>query len=305
MSLFDRIRQGLGRSSDALVRGLRGAVGTGKIDEPVLEELVERLVRADVGLDTAEALVERLRKRAWGRTYRDADELLDWLCDCTVEHLGPAQPFEIGPGLQIVAIVGVNGAGKTTTIGKLAHRFQSQGRKVLVGACDTFRAAAVDQLEEWCRRADVPCIRQNPGADPAAVAYDAVAAAIGRGSDLVLLDTAGRLQNRTDLMNELGKILKVVGKHDSSFPQHTWLVLDGNTGQNAMSQAKLFHQTAPLTGLVVTKLDGSAKGGSVLSLRDAAAAPVLFLGVGETLDDLVPFEPTAFARALFERGEIA
>lgn len=305
MSLFDRIRQGLGRSSEALVRGLRGAIGTGKIDEAVLEELVERLVRADVGLETAEALVERLRKRAWGRAYRDVEELLDWLCDCTLEHLGPAQPFEMGPGLQVVAIVGVNGAGKTTTIGKLAHRFQSQGRKVLVGACDTFRAAAVDQLEEWCRRADVPCVRQKPGADPAAVAYDAVAAAIGRGSDLVLLDTAGRLQNRTDLMNELGKILKVVGKHDASFPQHTWLVLDGNTGQNALSQAKLFHQTAPLTGLVVTKLDGSAKGGSVLSLRDAAAAPVLFLGVGESLDDLVPFEPTIFARALFERGEIA
>jgi len=305
MSLIDRIRQGLGRSSEVLVRGLRGAVGTGRIDEAVLEDLVERLVRADVGLDTAEALVERLRKRSWGRAYRDVEELLDWLCDCAVEHLGPPQPFEMGPGLQVVAIVGVNGAGKTTTIGKLAHRFQSQGRRVLVGACDTFRAAAVDQLEEWCRRADVPCVRQKPGADPAAVAYDAVAAAIGRGSDLVLLDTAGRLQNRTDLMNELGKILKVVGKHDASFPQHTWLVLDGNTGQNAISQAKLFHQTAPLTGLVVTKLDGSAKGGSVLSLRDAAAAPVLFLGVGESLDDLVPFDPSIFARALFERGEIA
>jgi len=305
MSLLNRIRQGLGRSSEALVRGLRGAIGTGKIDEPVLEDLVERLVRADVALDTAEALVERLRKRAWGRSYQDAEELIDWLCDCALEHLGPARPFQLEPGLQVVAIVGVNGAGKTTTIGKLAHRFQSQGRKVLVGACDTFRAAAVDQLEEWCRRADVPCVRQKPGADPAAVAYDAIAAAQGRGCDLVLLDTAGRLQNRTDLMNELGKILKVVGKHDASFPQHTWLVLDGNTGQNALSQAKLFHETAPLTGLVVTKLDGSAKGGAVLSLRDAAAAPVLFLGVGESLDDLVPFDPDTFARALFGRGEIA
>jgi fused signal recognition particle receptor len=305
MSLFDRIRQGLGRSSEALIRGLRGVAGTGRLDEAVLEDLVERLVRADVGLETAEALGETLRRRAWGRTWRDHGELLDWLCECAVEHLGPAVPFDPGPGLQVVAVVGVNGAGKTTTVGKLAHRLRAQGRNVLVGACDTFRAAAVDQLEEWCRRADVPCVRQKAGADPAAVAYDAVAAAAGRGADLVLLDTAGRLQNRADLMGELGKILKVVGKHDASFPQHTWLVLDGNTGQNALSQAKLFHQTAPLTGLVVTKLDGTAKGGAVLSLRAAAAAPVLFLGTGEKIDDLVPFDPVSFSRALFDRQEPA
>jgi fused signal recognition particle receptor len=303
MNLFQRIRQGLGRSSDVLVRSLRAAVGTGRIDEATLEDLTERLVRADTGLETAEALVECLRRKAWGRAYRDADELLDWLSQCAVEHLGAVGPFELGPGLQVVAIVGVNGAGKTTTIGKLAQRFSAQGRKVLVGACDTFRAAAVDQLEEWCRRADVPCVRQKPGADPAAVAYDAVAAARTRGCDLVLLDTAGRLQNRTDLMNELGKILKVVGKHDPSYPQHTWLVLDGNTGQNAVSQGKLFHETAPLTGLVVTKLDGTAKGGAVLSLQGVVQAPVLFLGVGETIDDLVPFEAEAFVRALFDREE--
>ena len=300
MSLLDRIRRGLGRSSEALVRGLRGVAGAGRIDEKVLEDLVERLVRADVSLETAEALVERLRRRAWGRSYRDLGELVGWLRECALEHLGPDVPFELAPGLQVVAVVGVNGAGKTTTVGKLAHRFQEQGRKVLVGACDTFRAAAVDQLEEWCRRADVPCVRQKPGADPAAVAFDAVAAAIGRGCDLVLLDTAGRLQNRADLMAELGKILKVVAKHDPSFPQHTWLVLDGNTGQNALSQARLFHQTSPLTGLVVTKLDGTAKGGTVLSLRDAAAAPVLFLGIGEGLDDLVPFGSESFTTALFD-----
>lgn len=301
MNLIQRIRLGLGRSSDALVRSLRAAVGTGRIDEITLEDLTERLVRADTGLETAEALVERLRRRAWGRSYRDADELLDWLSECAIEHLGNPRPFTLGPGLQIVAIVGVNGAGKTTTIGKLAQRFRAEGRKVLVGACDTFRAAAVDQLEEWCRRADVPCIRQLPGADPAAVAFDAVAAARTRGCDLVLLDTAGRLQNRTDLMNELGKILKVVGKHDPSFPQHTWLVLDGNTGQNAVSQGKLFHETAPLTGIVVTKLDGTARGGAVLSLQGVVQAPVLFLGVGEAIEDLVPFEAEAFVRALFDR----
>lgn len=301
MNLFQRIRLGLVRSSDALVRSLRAAVGTGRIDEATLEDLAERLVRADTGLETAEALVERLRRRAWGRSYRDADELLDWLSECAIEHLGNPEPFELGPGLQVVAIVGVNGAGKTTTIGKLAQRFRAQGRSVLVGACDTFRAAAVDQLEEWCRRADVPCVRQRPGADPAAVAFDAVAAARARGCDLVLLDTAGRLQNRTDLMSELGKILKVVGKHDASFPQHTWLVLDGNTGQNAVSQGKLFHETAPLTGIVVTKLDGTAKGGAVLSLQGVVRAPVLFLGVGEAIDDLVPFDAATFVRALFDR----
>jgi fused signal recognition particle receptor len=304
MNLFQRIRQGLGRSSDVMVRSLRAVVGTGRIDEATLEELTERLVRADTGMETAEALVERLRRKAWGRPYRDADELLDWLCECAIEHLGSSVSFELGEGLQVVAIVGVNGAGKTTTIGKLAQRFSAQGRKVLVGACDTFRAAAVDQLEEWCRRADVPCVRQKSGADPAAVAYDAVAAARTRGCDLVLLDTAGRLQNRTDLMNELGKILKVVGKHDPSFPQHTWLVLDGNTGQNAVSQGKLFHETAPLTGIVVTKLDGTAKGGAVLSLQGVVQAPVLFLGVGETIDDLVPFEAESFVRALFDRKPV-
>ncbi|HNY29457.1 MAG TPA: signal recognition particle-docking protein FtsY [Fibrobacteria bacterium] len=303
MSLFERIRQGLGRTSDALVRSLKGMVGTGRIDESTLEDLVERLVRADVGIETAEDLVERLRRRAWGRQYRDTDELLDWLADCAVELLGPSEAFLPSEGLQVVAIVGVNGAGKTTTIGKLAQRLRSQGRNVLVGACDTFRAAAVDQLEEWCRRAEVPCVRQKPGADPAAVAYDAVASAKVRGCDVVLLDTAGRLQNRADLMAELGKILKVVAKHDPSYPQHVWLVLDGNTGQNAVSQAKLFHETAPLTGLVVTKLDGTAKGGAVLSLRKVVQTPVLFLGLGEKIDDLVPFQPREYARALFERSE--
>jgi fused signal recognition particle receptor len=305
MNFLERIRLGLGRSSDALVRSLRAAVGTGRIDQATLDELADRLVRADIGLETAEALVERLRRRSWGRSYRDADELLDWLSECAIEHLGRSEPFALGPGLQVVAIVGVNGAGKTTTIGKLARRFRAQGRNVLVGACDTFRAAAVDQLEEWCRRAEVPCVRQKPGADPAAVAYDAVEAGKSRGCDLVLLDTAGRLQNRTDLMGELGKILKVVGKHDPSYPQHTWLVLDGNTGQNAVSQGRLFHETAPLTGIVVTKLDGTAKGGAVLSLQGVVRAPVLFLGVGETMDDLIPFDPETFVRALFDRESLS
>jgi fused signal recognition particle receptor len=303
MSWLSRIREGLGRTRETLVRGLRAALGTGKIDEATLEELTDRLVRADVGLDTAEALVERLRKKAWGRAYQDSDELLGWLAECTQEAMGPSRPFELPAGLQVVAIVGVNGAGKTTTIGKLAHKYRAQGRKVLVGACDTFRAAAVDQLEEWCRRADVPCIRQKPGADPAAVAYDAVAAAIARGCDLVLLDTAGRLQNRADLMAELSKIMKVVGKHDASFPQHTWLVLDGNTGQNAVSQARLFHETARLTGLVLTKLDGTAKGGAILALPAIVPAPVLFLGMGEKIDDLIPFDAPTFVQALFDRGE--
>lgn len=303
MSWLSRIREGLGRTRETLVRGLRAALGTGKIDEATLEELTDRLVRADVGLDTAEALVDRLRKKAWGRTYQDSEELLGWLAECTQEAMGPSRPFELPAGLQVVAIVGVNGAGKTTTIGKLAHKYRAQGRKVLVGACDTFRAAAVDQLEEWCRRADVPCIRQKAGADPAAVAYDAVAAAIARGCDLVLLDTAGRLQNRADLMAELSKIMKVVGKHDASYPQHTWLVLDGNTGQNAVSQAKLFHETARLTGLVLTKLDGTAKGGAILALPAIVPAPVLFLGMGEKIDDLIPFDSQTFVQALFDRGD--
>lgn len=302
MSWLERIRQGLGRTRETLVRSIRAGFGAGKIDEPLLEDLVEKLLRADVGPETADDLAERLRKKAWGRSYENADELLKWLAECTREMLGDTRPPDLGPGLQVVAIVGVNGAGKTTTIGKLAARYKAQGRKVLVGACDTFRAAAVDQLEAWCQRADVPCVRQKPGADPAAVAYDAVAAARTRGCDLVLLDTAGRLQNRADLMAELSKILRVVGKHDPSFPQHTWLVLDGNTGQNAVSQARLFHETARLTGIVVTKLDGTAKGGAILSLPKVVPAPVLFLGMGEGLDDLVPFDPDDFVKGLFEES---
>lgn len=302
MSWLERIRQGLGRTRETLVRTIRAGFGAGKIDEALLEDLVEKLLRADVGPETADDLAERLRRKAWGRSYENADELLKWLAECTREMLGDFRPPELGPGLQVVAIVGVNGAGKTTTIGKLAARYKAQGRKVLVGACDTFRAAAVDQLEAWCLRADVPCVRQKTGADPAAVAFDAVAAARTRGCDLVLLDTAGRLQNRSDLMAELAKILRVVGKHDPSFPQHTWLVLDGNTGQNAVSQARLFHETAKLTGIVVTKLDGTARGGAILSLPKVVSAPVLFLGMGEGLDDLVPFEPDDFVKGLFEES---
>ena len=300
MSWLSRIREGLGLTRETLVRTIRAGFGAGRIDDALLEELVERLLRADVGPETADDLAERLRKTAWGRSYKDADELLGWLAGCARGLLGEPRPLQLGPGLQVVAIVGVNGAGKTTTIGKLAARFKAQGRKVLVGACDTVRAAAVDQLEEWCRRADVPCVRQKPGADPAAVAYDAVAAAISRDCDLVLLDTAGRLQNRADLMAELSKILRVVGKHDASFPQHTWIVLDGNTGQNAVSQVKLFHETARLTGIVVTKLDGTAKGGAILSLSKVVPAPVLFLGLGEKVEDLVPFDPDEFVQGLFE-----
>lgn len=300
MSWLAKIRQGLGKTRETLVRTIRAGFGAGRIDDQLLEELSERLIRADVGPETADDLAERLRKKAWGRSYKDADELLGWLSECARDLVGEPRPLVLGPGLQVVAVVGVNGAGKTTTIGKLAARFKADGRKVLVGACDTFRAAAVDQLEAWCQRADVPCVRQKPGADPAAVAYDAVAAAVSRGCDLVLLDTAGRLQNRADLMAELSKILRVTGKHDASYPQHVWLVLDGNTGQNAVSQVKLFHETARLTGIVVTKLDGTAKGGAILSLSKEVPAPVLFLGLGEKIDDLIPFDPDDFVRGLFE-----
>jgi fused signal recognition particle receptor len=299
MGLFDKIRQGLAKTREELARGIKGSLGVGKIDEALLESLEERLIRADVGLETSAELVRRLREKAWGRSYSDTAELLSWLSECVREWLGETSAFTFGPGLQVVVVVGVNGAGKTTTIGKLAKRFQAEGRQVLVGACDTFRAAAVDQLEEWCRRAEVPCIRQAQGADPAAVAFDAVAAAKSRGKDLVLLDTAGRLQNKADLMKELEKLLRVVGRHGEGLPQHVWLVLDGNTGQNAVSQAKLFGEVAPLTGLVITKIDGTARGGALLAMRQVTQAPALFLGMGEGVDDLLPFDAAAFAAGLF------
>ncbi len=300
MGLLDRIRQGLAKTRDELVRGIKGSVGIGKIDDALLEDLEDRLIRADVGVDTSAELVKRLRDKAWGRSFSGHEELFGWLSECVREWLGDTSAFTLGDGLQVVVVVGVNGAGKTTTIGKLAKRYQNEGRKVLVGACDTFRAAAVDQLEVWCERAGVPCIRQGQGADPAAVAYDAVAAAKSRGMDLVFLDTAGRLQNKADLMKELDKLLRVVGRHGEGLPQHVWLVLDGNTGQNAVSQAKLFGEVAPLTGLVITKIDGTARGGALLAMRQATKAPALFLGVGEKVDDIIPFDAASFANGLFQ-----
>jgi fused signal recognition particle receptor len=305
--LFSRIRDGLARTRHAVVEQIAAVVPSGsRLDEDMIEQIEAVLIQADVGLPTATRMVEQLRTRVrLSGDLRGADAVLGALRDQVVEELGagcgvglpldgdlPARPF-------VILVVGVNGVGKTTTVGKLAKRYADSGRKVLVAACDTFRAAAIPQLEIWAQRAGVEMIRPQPGADPAAVAYDAFAAARARGAEVLLVDTAGRLHNKSNLMEELRKIRRSLGKQQPDAPHEVLLVLDATTGQNTLVQARTFDAVTRLTGVVLTKLDGTAKGGIVLALRHELGVPVKLIGVGEGADDLQPFDPEAFAAALF------
>lgn len=288
-----RTREKIGGTIDRIARGR-------KIDEEVLEELEEALVTADLGVTTAMELIDDMRRRVKRRELDDAEALKRALAQQVAAILAehPYQPpHEHTP--HVIMVVGVNGVGKTTTIGKLAWRFQNQGRRVLLAAGDTFRAAAAEQLEVWARRAGCELVRQQPGADPSAVAYDALEAAVSRGCQVVIIDTAGRLQTNVNLMEELKKVHRVVGKKLPGAPHEVLLVVDATTGQNAVSQAKLFHQAVPLTGIILTKLDGTAKGGVVVAIARELGLPIAYLGLGEGLDDLRPFDPEQFAAALF------
>ena len=286
--------------------------GRRKIDEDLLEDLEEALMMSDVGVDTTENIIERLRKRAVWEAYVDMNELVDMLRQ-EMAHmlvgedieaaLNNHKPFSIDEvekqdGPAVILVVGVNGVGKTTSIGKLAHRFKSEGKKVVLGAADTFRAAAVDQLKLWGERVDVPVVSQGMGADPAAVAYDTLESAKAQGADVVIIDTAGRLHNKVGLMNELTKIKRVMDKIIVGAPHEVWLVIDGSTGQNALLQAQQFSQATSLTGLIVTKLDGTAKGGAVISVCDQVKVPVRYIGVGEKMENLQDFSPLEFIDSL-------
>lgn len=300
MGLFERFKRGLAKSRFAVFGRLESLFRSGKLDDSLYDEVEEALLAADVGLETSIWIVERLRKLAREEKVTSAEELPPLMAQAMTEAMGEVDTemklVESGPTL--VLVVGVNGAGKTTSIGKLAHYYTAQGKKVILAAADTFRAAAVEQLVEWGRRANVDVIRHASGADPAAVVFDAIAAGKARKADIILCDTAGRLQNKSHLMAELAKIYKVAARELENSPHEVLLVLDGTTGQNALNQAKVFQEVVNVSGIVLTKLDGTAKGGVVLPIIREYQIPVKWIGLGEGIDDLQPFEPAAFAEAI-------
>ena len=305
----DSLDQGLAKSKRSVMNRIsRVFTGRRRIDEDLMDDLEEALILSDVGVDTTEAVLQRLRKRATWEAYVDQQELMSMLREEVLglitkddgSTMADATGYEItrGDGPHVILVVGVNGVGKTTSIAKLAHRYKSQGFQVVLGAADTFRAAAVDQLKIWGERVGVEVVSQGMGADPAAVSYDTLQAAVKREADLVIVDTAGRLHNKVNLMNELGKIKRVMSKVLPAAPHEVWLVLDGSTGQNALEQAKRFAEVTDVTGLVLTKLDGTAKGGVVLAISDQLKVPVRFVGVGEKMEDLQEFQPMEFVDSL-------
>ncbi|MGD8561774.1 MAG: signal recognition particle-docking protein FtsY [Desulfarculaceae bacterium] len=298
--ILSRMFSRLGKTRDKISGSIDRITLGRKIDDEVLDDLEEVLVTADLGVKTSLALIEDLRGKVGRSQLGDAQMLKDALRSGIKDILEEAA---CEPSRQndphVVLVVGVNGVGKTTTIGKLAHHFSSQGRKVLLAAADTFRAAAIEQLEVWAQRTGCPVVRQQHGADPSAVAYDALEAAIARSRDLVIVDTAGRLHTKVNLMEELKKIHRVLGKRLPGAPHEVLLVLDATTGQNALNQAKLFHEAVPLSGVVLTKLDGTAKGGIVVAIASEMKLPICFVGLGEGVEDLRPFEAEAFAEAIF------
>ncbi len=278
----------------------RAVAGRSRVDDDTLDAIEEALVESDMGVDTTLKVIDALEERVAKDKYMSFDELVGLLREeisSLVED--NVQPFDFTKKPYIILVVGVNGVGKTTTIGKLAHMLRSQGRKVILGAADTFRAAAVDQLTIWAERAGVEIVRQNMGSDPASVAYDTVAAAVARGADVAIIDTAGRLHNRLDLMNELTKIRKVISKVVPDAPHDVMLIIDASTGQNAFQQAQEFLRATQITSLAVTKLDGTAKGGVVVGVSDRFHIPVKFIGVGEKIEDLKVFDKEEFVARLF------
>jgi len=299
--LFSRIKQGLTKTRDSIMSGVEQVFASFRsVDEELFEELEEALIMADMGVETSMAILEKLRQRVISENIKDSDGVKVILAEeISASLTTDTAPFN--PKFPAVfLIIGVNGAGKTTTVGKLTKWFKSEGKSVLVAAADTFRAAAIDQLGVWCERADVTMIRQAENSDPAAVVYDAVAATKARGIDLLICDTAGRLHNKKNLMEELRKINKIISTQYPEAHREVLLVLDATTGQNALQQAKLFKEVADIAGIILTKLDGTTKGGIVVSIKNELDIPVRYVTLGEGIDDLQPFDADMFARALFE-----
>ena len=305
-SWFSRLKDGLSKTRNNILGQISGLLRVGRtIDEELMEEIEEILIQADVGVNTTLELMDNVREVVREKGLNDASELADILKQEMLKLLGEDTPIKVDGGQpHTILVLGINGAGKTTTIGKLAHRFRSEGNRVIVAAGDTFRAAAADQLAIWCDRAGVELIQGGEGADPASVVFDAIEAAKSRQADLLIVDTAGRLHTKKPLMDELSKIGRVMGRAIPEAPHEVLLVLDGTAGQNAIMQAKVFNEAVPITGVAVTKLDGTAKGGIVIAVKQEIGAPVRLIGIGEKLDDLRDFVGRDFVEALFEREEV-
>lgn len=303
MGFFSKIKEGLKKTRDAVVGQIDSMLKSfTKIDEELFEELEELLVMGDVGVPTAEKICNELRARVKSEGIKDPSAIHTLLEETVSEMLKGGEELDISSKPSIILVIGVNGVGKTTTIGKLANSFTKQGKKVVLAAADTFRAAAIDQLDIWAQRSKCEIIKQNEGSDPAAVVYDAISAAKARNADIIICDTAGRLHNKKHLMDELAKINRIIDRELPDASKEKLLVLDATTGQNAVNQAQQFKEATGITGIVLTKLDGTAKGGVVLAIKEGLGIPVKYIGVGEQIDDLQPFDSDAFSKALFAKN---
>lgn len=304
MGLFSKIKEGLKKTRNAVAGQIDSMLKSfTKIDDELFEELEELLVMGDVGVHTAEKICDELKSRVKKEGIKDPDEINRLLEETVSEMLRGGEELDISTTPSIILVIGVNGVGKTTTIGKLANSLSKQGKKVVLAAADTFRAAAIEQLDIWAKRSGCEIVKQNEGSDPAAVVYDAISAAKARNADVIICDTAGRLHNKKHLMDELAKINRVIDRELPDAAKEKLLVLDATTGQNAVNQAEQFRQATGITGIVLTKLDGTAKGGVVLAIKDGLGIPVKYIGVGEQIDDLQPFNSEDFAKALFAKTE--
>ncbi len=301
MAFLDKLKAGLQKTKNALFAPIEQMLKAfTKVDEELLEELEEMLICADVGAGATDEIIEKLRDDIKEEKIKDADEVRAFLKNTLKEMIGEGGPLVLDTKPSVILVIGVNGAGKTTSIGKISNKLRKDGKKVVVAAADTFRAAAIDQLAVWCERSGVDIVKQSEGSDPAAVVFDAINYAKNKNADVLIVDTAGRLHNKKNLMNELEKINRVISRELPDASRENLLVLDATTGQNAVLQAKEFKNAADITGLVLNKLDGTAKGGIVLSIKRELGIPVKFIGVGEKIDDMQPFNAEEFISALFE-----